>query len=257
MQSIRQGRLAPARPGVPSGLLRRPAAAMVRRPDPGARPRGLRRGVCGSSWVPDIFDEVAEDLRAERTRQLLVRYSGAIFALALLAIAGVAGWQGWQWYQARQDRAAAQVYLSAMNAAESTGPAAAAAHKLALADFSRLATTAPIGYRTLARLRAAAMEAADGHLPQALALWDSVAADADADPLLRGLANLLWVQHQLDTGAPGAPWRALAEESLALLDLRQGKQAAARTRLSALANDPTAPQGVRERAAAVLGDLNG
>lgn len=243
---------------------------MVRRPDPGARPRGLRRGVCGSSWVPDIFDEVAEDLRAERTRQLLVRYSGTIFALALLAIAGVAGWQGWQWYQARQDRAAAQVYLSAMNAAESAGPAAAAAHALALADFSRLARSAPIGYRTLARLRAAAMEAEDGHLPQALALWDSVAADADADPLLRGLANLLWVQHQLDTGAPGvlearltplaapgAPWRALAEESLALLDLRQGKPAAARARLSALANDPTAPEGVRERAAAVLGDLNG
>lgn len=220
--------------------------------------------------MPDIFDEVAEDLRAERARQLLVRYSGVILALGLLAVGGVAGWQGWRWYQARQDRAAAEVYINAMQAAETTGPAAAAAHARALADFSRLAGSAPVGYRTLARLRAAAMEADGGHLPQALAVWDSIAADRDADPLLRGLATLLWAQHQIDSGdpgvlearlkplaEPGGPWRALAEESLALLDLRQGKPAEARKRLSALANDPTAPEGVRQRAAAVLGDLNG
>lgn len=220
--------------------------------------------------MPDIFDEVEEDLRAERLRALLTRYAGVLFAAALLVIGGVAGWQGWLWYQTRQDRAAAQTYIAAMLAAGDTGPAAAPARSLALGQFLALARTGPAGYRTLARLHAAAMEADAGHLPQALALWDAVAADSAADPLLRGLAGLLWADRQLDTGnpgvlaarlkslaAPGAPWRALAEEDLALLDLRRHRDDAARRRLDALAKDAAAPAGVREQAAALAADIDG
>ena len=36
----------------------------------------------------------------------------------------------------------------------------------------------------------------------AAALWDQVAADSSADPLLRDLASLLWAQHQIDSGDP-------------------------------------------------------
>ena len=63
-------------------------------------------------------------------------------------------------------------------------------------------TSAPEGYRTLARLREAALKADAGDLPGALALWDQVAADASADPLLRDLASLLWAEHQIDSGDP-------------------------------------------------------
>lgn len=220
--------------------------------------------------MPDIFDEVEEDLRAERMRQVFNRYGGVFFILALLAIAGVAGWQGWRWYQARQDRQAAQTYVSAMLAADATGPAAAADHARALAAFDSLARTAPPGYRTLARLHAAALQAAAGHAAAALALWNAVAADPTADPLLRDLASLLWASSQLDSGdpgllaarlralaVPGGPWRDLAEEDLALLDLRQHDTAEAKRRLTALAQDATAPAGLRQRAAALLADLNG
>jgi hypothetical protein len=54
---------------------------------------------------------------------------------------------------------------------------------------------------------------------------------------------------------PGNAWRPLAQEQLALLDLRQGRTAAAKTTLSKLAQDVTAPNGVRERAAALLARL--
>jgi hypothetical protein len=86
--------------------------------------------------------------------------------------------------------------------------------------------------------------------------------------LLRDLASLLWCQHQIDTGDPAllearlkplaepdSPWRPLAQEQLALLNLRQGNTAAAKTELSKLAQDVTAPNGVRERAAALLARL--
>ena len=220
--------------------------------------------------MPDIFDEVEEDLRAERMRHLLTRYAGVVLTLALLAIGGVAGWQGWRWYEARQDRTAAQTYVSAMLEAEATGPTAATAHASALAAFDALARSAPPGYRTLARLRAAALDADNGHAAAALALWNAVAADHEADPLLRGLASLLWASRQLDTAdpgllaarlrplaMPGGAWRTLAEEDLALLDLRQHRTAEAKRRLTNLMQDTTAPGGLRQRANALLADLNG
>jgi hypothetical protein len=223
-----------------------------------------------SLYVPDIFDEVEEELRAERTREFLTRYAGAIAGAAILVVALVAAWQGWHWYQARQDRAAAAAYITSMLQVADTGPNANVRRDQALAGFDNLARSAPSGYRTLGRLRAAALEAEAGHLPRALALWNQIAADSSADSLLRGLASLLWAQHQLGTGdpdqlearlrplaAPGDPWRPLAEEQLALLALRQGKSAQANEMLTALAHDVTAPAGVRERATAVLSQLQG
>jgi hypothetical protein len=109
-----------------------------------------------------------------------------------------------------------------------------------------------------------------GNLNGAAALYDQVAADASADPLLRDLANLLWAQRMLDTGDPAllrarlkalaeptSPWHALASEQLALLDLRQGQTEAAKTTLRQLAGDPTLPQDLRGRASGLLTRLGG
>lgn len=221
--------------------------------------------------MPDIFDEIEEEFRAERTRQWLTRYAGALITAAVLIVFAVAGWQGWQWYQGRRDQAAASTYIEAMLQADATGPDAAASQAAALAGFSQLARRgSPAGYRTLARLRAAALLASKGRLPPALAMWNDVAADPGADPLLRDLATLMWAQHQLDKGdpdllearlrplaVPDNPWHAMAREQLALLALRQGKTAAARTQLTALARDMTAPAGVRERVTDILAQLQG
>ena len=219
----------------------------------------------------DIFDEVDEELRAERAQRLLKRYAGVIIACALLIVGVAAGWQAWRWYQTRQDQAAAVEYLTAMNLVESpAGVSNAARNSAAIAMFDKLETTAPEGYRTLARLRGAAAMAASGDLPRALALWDQVAGDSSADPLLRDLANLMWVEHQIDSGdpavlqarlktlaAPENAWHTLAEEQLALLDMRLGKPDDAKTILRRLAQDTTAPNGVRGRANILLSRLGG
>lgn len=217
----------------------------------------------------DIFDEVEEELRAERAQALLRRYAGVIIAAAVLIIAAAAGWQAWRWWQAKQDRIAAQQFLAAMTVADAA-KSDAASRKTAIADFNAIAATAPEGYRTLARLRLAALEAQSGNLAGAEQQWNAVATDPDADPLLRDLANLLWSEHEIDTADPALlaarlkalaepdnAWRPLAEEQLALLDLRQGKTAAAKTALNKLAQDLTAPAGVRGRAAELLQRLGG
>jgi hypothetical protein len=221
--------------------------------------------------VVDIFDEVDEELRAERAQRLLKRYGGVIIAAALLVVGVAAGWQTWRWYQTRQDQAAATEYLTAMNRAEApAGVTDAARNSAAIAVLDKLETTAPEGYRTLARLRAAAAKSASGDLPGALAIWDQIAADTSADPLLRDLANLMWVEHQIDSGdpavlqarlkplaAPGNAWHALADEQLALLDMRLGKPDDAKAVLRRLALDTAAPSGVRGRANTLLSRLGG
>jgi len=217
--------------------------------------------------VADIFDEINEELRAERTQALLKRYAGVILATVVLIVIAAAGWEVWRWWQAKQDRVAAEKFLAATTIAEG-GKTNAASGKIAIADFDAIAASAPEGYRTLARLRSAALQAQSGNLAGAEQQWNAVATDPNAEPLLRDLANLLWAQHQIDTGdpsllaarlkvlaEPGNPWRPLAEEQLALLDLRQGKTAAAKTALTGLAADLTAPSGVRGRAVEMLGRL--
>jgi hypothetical protein len=213
--------------------------------------------------VVDIFDEVDEELRAERVQRLLKRYGGLIIAAAVAVVAGAGGLQAWRWWQAKQDLAAAQHYLIAMAMVDSAaGPANT---KAAITAFGALTRAAPDGYRTLARLQTAAQKAEAGDKAGAAALWNDVASDTAADPLLRDLASLLWCQHQIDSGDPGIlaarlttlaepdnAWRPLAKEQLALLDMRQGKTDAARTTLRALLQDRTTPAGIRDRVAGLL-----
>ncbi len=221
--------------------------------------------------MADIFDEVNEDLRAERAKQFALRYGWLVALAALLFVAGVGAWQGWRWYAAKQANEVASVYLGAMRAV--SGPAVAEGQATpsritATAEFDRLASSGPEGYRSLARLRSAALHASTGDLPGALAMWDKLSADTAADPLLRDLANLMWVQHQVDSGDPAAiegrlqpliaggnPWRPLALENQAWLAMRTGHNDQAREILRQLAADATAPDGVRGRANGLLAQL--
>ena len=224
----------------------------------------------------DIFDEVDEDLRAERAQALLKRYGGLLIAVALLTVGAAGGWQAWRWWQAKRDMAAAAAFLAAMNTAQVVGPriagstADAASRNAAIEQFDKVAATAPDGYRTLARLRAAALLAEAGDVARAAATYDQVAADSAAGPLLRDLASLLWAQCQLDTGDPARlearlkalavpdnPWYGLASEDLALLDLRQGHTDAAKVALRRLAGNVTLPQDLRGRASLMLNRLGG
>ena len=227
--------------------------------------------------MSDIFDEVDEDLRADRTRQLLQRYGWLLGAAALVVSAASGAWQGWKDYQARETARVSAVYLAAMRNAEAAAQpnAPEAARSAALAGFDQVAREGAGGYRAVARLQAAALAAQAGQRDQALALWDQVAADSGADRLLRDVASLHWGltlldTPQLDAGLaeriagrlkplldPTNPLKALADEGLGLLAMRQGNPEAAREIFKRLSQDVTAPQGVRGRANGLLAQLGG
>lgn len=217
--------------------------------------------------MPDIFDEVDEDLRAERMRKLLQRYGGLLVLAMVLVVAGVGGWQAWKLHEAKVNAGIAQEFLTALDGA--AGPPGET-RKAALPELAKVAQDGNAGYRVLARLREAALKFDAGDAAGAEALWTEVANDAAADPLLRDAAVLQSVLHQIDNGdpaalearlkplvAPGNPWHALAEEAQAMIELRQGHDDAARAALKRLVQDVTAPDGVRGRANGLLARLGG
>lgn len=226
------------------------------------------------SELADIFEEVESDLRAERMRALLQRYGKFVLAAAIIVILAVAGWQGLLWLRARQAARVAMEYFTAEQAAQATPAGGAGGNPKAEADFAALAgKNTPAGYRTLARLRAAALAAQGGQQTLALKLWKEVADDPEADPLLQGLGRLLWVRGQIDGVKSAAqakplqvelapllaaddPWRPMAEEASALIAMEAGDKAGAHKTLTNLSGDPAAPQGVRERASALLARLS-
>lgn len=209
----------------------------------------------------DIFDEVEEDLRAERAKRLWQRFAPAAIGLAVLLVAAAGGYQFWRHRAAERSAAAAAALLAAGTQTDKAQAAAA---------LTTMAADAPAGVAALARLRAAGLKAETGDLNGALAEWNAVAADSSLDRVYRDLASLNWVMHQIDRAdgdtltprlAPlmeeGAPWRASARELSALIDLRAGRTEAAKTTLTALAGDLTAPEGVRARARDLLSGMGG
>ncbi len=220
--------------------------------------------------MADILDEVEGEYRAEQLRAVATRYAGVALGALLLVLIGVGVWEYQQNRQVQANAAAAGPFIDAAKAADGLVAGDTTGHRALAQKLIDLARTAPPGYRTLERLRAAALLADSYQLGQAQTLWDQVSTDPDADPLLRQEASLLWVQRSLDSADPAAlrtrlvsltgaddPYRPMALEAQALLDLRQGQTAAARTILRQLTSDPTVPQGVRGRGGALLSRLGG
>jgi hypothetical protein len=222
----------------------------------------VRAGQTTSKPVPDIFDEVSEDLRAERARALLRRYGFVLVGLMLLTLAGV-GLYDYEATQTGQSRnAIADRFIDAQDQAgrlaDNPGKQPPAA---VVATFADIAAHGPGGYRVLAALQLAALDWDSGHQSVAIAGWKKISDDSGAPQALRDLATLTSAEHQIDSGDPQAlknqllplvrgttRWRPLAEQDTALLDIRLGRKPEAKAILKSLSQDPQAPQGVREMA---------
>ena len=207
--------------------------------------------------MSELFDEVDEEVRREQLKKLWDRYSIYIVAGALLIIAAVGGWRGYQYLEAQKAAEAGAAFDAAIELADQNK------HAEAEAAFDKLATTAPSGYRILARLRAAAEVAARD--PKAGAkLYDDIAADRSAGTEQQDLARVRAAGLLLDTESypdmlqrleaatkPEATFRHTARELLALSAWHANDATAARQWLDMIANDGETPSAMRSRAEAL------
>lgn len=213
--------------------------------------------------MANFIEEVDEEVRRDRAERLWKRWSPVIIGIVLLLLAGVAGHQIWKGWEADKAAAAGARFSAALGLAQAGKPAEAAA---AFADLSRADAG---GYAVLARFQQAAnlVEAKD--ITGAIAVYDAIAGDAKADPRFRDLARYLAAFHGLEQLTPDqlrqrlsaigsdSPWSANARELAAIAELKAGNTAEARRQLTALADDPLVPTGLRGRATELLAALGG
>lgn len=204
--------------------------------------------------MADIFHEVDEEVRRERLQKLWDRYSIYIIGAAVLIVAAIGAWRGYEYWQAKKAAAAGSAFESALTLSE------AGKYSEAEAAFAKIQSDAPAGYRTLARLRAAA-ELARVKPADAIKAYDELAADNSLGTTLRDLAavragmlmvdkaSLADMRHRLDAAAePGGTFRHTAREMLALSAWRNHDFTAARRYIDMIATDGDTPPGTRARA---------
>lgn len=208
--------------------------------------------------MSDIFREIDEELRRDNLAQLWKKYGNYVIALAVLIVVATAAVVGWRTYQDKQREAQGGEYASALDLARQGKDSDAAA------AFASLAQTADSGRAVLARFEAAASKINSNDVPGAIALYDQVAADTSIDAAFRDAATVLSARYTLDKGdpkgaiaklqpltAPTNAWHGLALELTALAELKSGDTTKAQKDFDALGKDTTAPQAVRQRAAAM------
>jgi hypothetical protein len=207
--------------------------------------------------VSELFDEVDEEVRREQLKKLWDKYSLYFIALMVLVVAAVGGWRGYQYLESKKAAEAGATFEKAVELSEQ------GKHAEAETAFADLAAKAPSGYRTLARLRAAA-EASTRDPKAAAKMYDDIAADSGvgsewrdfskirAAGLLVDSASYADIQQRLETSAePKSTFRHSAREMLALSAWRNNDMTAARKWLDAIAEDGETPPGLRSRAEAL------
>jgi hypothetical protein len=207
--------------------------------------------------VSELFNEVDEDLRREQLKKLWDKYSIVVIAAAILIIAGVGGWRSYSYLEAKKASEAGAAFDRAADLSEQSK------HAEAEAAFVKLAAEAPSGYRTLARLRAAA-EAVSRDPQAAAKLYDDIAADRGVGAAEQDLARIRAAGLLLETtpydamlarlepaAAPTGTYRHSARELLALSAWRANDTTATRKWLDVIANDAETPASLRTRAEAL------
>ncbi len=213
--------------------------------------------------MPDIFDEVSEDLRADRARALLRRFGGVLLAAMLATLLGVGAYEVWAGRQTESADATAIKFMQAQKDSQVALPP-----KNLAQQFADIEATGPAGYRLLAALQLAALDWDAGRHDKAVAAWHAIATDTAAPHLLRDLATVVSVQHRVDSGdanalkaeiypivQAGGAFKPLALEVDAMLDVRLGRTKEAIALMRALMTDPATPQGLRQLTQSLMASL--
>ncbi len=213
---------------------------------------------CRGESLADIFQEVDEEVRRERLKQLWDRYSALIVLVGLVIVIGVGGWRAYQWWDAKKSAEAGAAFEAALALSEG------GKHAEAEAAFAKIATEGTSGYRILARFNEAGALAQSNPAAAAKA-YDALAADSGIGRLMQDLAAVRAGLILVDT----APYNDLvtrleplttgdrvyhntARELLALAAWRNSDRTAARRWVDLIITDPETPPGARARAEALM-----
>jgi hypothetical protein len=209
--------------------------------------------------MTDFFREISEDVRRDRVIRIWTKYQYWLIALALLIVAGTAAWRANVNFREAAAEAAGSQYEAALQLSHEKKSVEAEA------AFEAIAKTAPKGYASLARLRAAD-EIASRDPDLAIKAYDALAADPAYDQAFRDLARLRAAMLAVDRSEPrdveprlsllsaqSFPYHNTIRELLGLSALKRSDFEAAGRWFEAILSDQQASPALRQRAEAFLG----
>jgi hypothetical protein len=209
--------------------------------------------------MSDIFREVDEDVRRDRALQFWQKYQTVFIAVGVVVILATGAWRIYDYWRTRMAQAASAHYETAIDASRAGDSAQADA------ELDRLARKGAAGYRTLARLRAAA-EAGKSDPAAGVKAFDALAADPSIGQTFVDVAKVRAAVLLLDTAdqrelrgrleplaTSGGAFRHTARELLALGALKANDGEVAGRWLDMIVVDPETPVDLRRRAEALLG----
>jgi hypothetical protein len=204
----------------------------------------------------NLFQEVQDDLERQRFEALAKRYGGLALTAVAAVILGTAAITTYNNWNASKNQSATAALVAITSKAGSDAVEQINGFQ-AFADSHTGDAKA-----SLALLRAAELEAKQGHPDNAIKIYDRLAADASADKTVRQFADLLSVRLQMDTGdvatlqqrlqplrQADSAWRYQAAEYSGYLALRGGDKAKAKQIFTDLSQDASAPKTLTTRAA--------
>jgi hypothetical protein len=200
------------------------------------------------------FHEVDEAVRKDELKAWWGRYGTWTIAAAVIVVVAVAGLVGWRRYDASVRAEASAAYTEAIAKIPHDRSAA-------LGELEKQAASASEPYRSLAALVAAQLrQPIEAQVTALVTIAPGLAA-----PDLTDLANVIAAYKSIDTpnaeamvakleplAGPDRPLRLSVLELQALIAGRKGDAKRARELWTEIARDPQVPQGLAQRAAAML-----
>lgn len=206
--------------------------------------------------VSNLFKEIDEELRQDKATLLWKKYGNTLIAALVVVIICVAGYEGWKAYDKGNREELSAKYSAAVDLAQQQNYAAAQK------AFKSLSGENAGGYATLARMQEAALLANQGKNKEAADQYFLIAQNGEFDPVFRDMALILGAMNALDSMEGNEisrrlqpliggtnPWRHSATELQAFAEAKAGNTAKAMELMKNLADDASAPAGMRQRAA--------
>ncbi len=220
----------------------------------------MASGVDTLSETDSFIEEVTEEVRRDKLFALMRKY-GWIAILAVLLIVGGAAYNEWR---KAQEQAAAQALGDSLIAALEIEDATARADAL-----SKI-TAQSQGAQAVVSLLASAEAKNSGNSERAISELVKLENNSELPAAYREMAVLKHIllagkdmpvaerRSKLETLAvAGAPFRLLAQEQLAMLDIEEDKKDAAISRLQDIISDVEVSAGLRSRASQLIVVLGG
>ena len=208
--------------------------------------------------MTDFLEEIEEQLRSDRYRQLFLKAWPWAVGVALAALAMTLAAWGYQTWRAGEDAKAAQAYASALELVQKGDLNGA------YTQFGKAAERPSKGYKALALMQEGGIRMQQGKTEEAVELFDK-AAQAAPSPLLGDMARLKSAFALMDTAPFAAlqerltplmdskrPFAAAAREALAMAKLKAGRLQEARADFQVMQLLPDATRSQQQRAQAAI-----